>query len=241
VTRSEVLAEPGAEEVLSPEAPAQLEFSEEIALAFPEVTQEPEGKSEEELKREEESRIRSEQIQKFESSLAKEYTDTLTGYNAMAGTVGIFLIMLSVVLWMTIPAVRFLRADPAFTRYGVLIIGLAVLFGLAGVHFVLYWLAHRGSNLVKSRELDSIIEDRRVANPCMHLDCEEVQHGWYRKPEELKAGKSSVSSGSDLRWRCSLFDVDLEGLPLCAVCDRYEPRAGADQDFRDREAEEVII
>jgi hypothetical protein len=34
----------------------------------------------------------------------------------------------------------------------------------------------------------------------------------------------------ELIWRCSLFDVDVEGIPICAVCDRYEYRRDKSQD-----------
>jgi hypothetical protein len=156
------------------------------------------------------------EVKKLEAILSREFGDTLTSYNALMAPVGITLLAIGLLLWMAWPLVNFLGSGTPSVRNGLIILGSATFMSLAGLHMIFYWLAHRGSNAVKSKELDRIIDIRRVENPCIHLDCEEVAKRQIGKPG------SKGQSDSDLRWRCSFFDQELERTPLCAVCSHYE-------------------
>jgi hypothetical protein len=176
------------------------------------------------------------QICDLEALLAREFSDTLTGFNAVAGPLGISLLVLCLVGWLCLPLIQIARTGEAIRSDSIVLMGVSILLGLAGLHLVLYWSAHRGSNLVKTRELDRLLEARRVTSPCIHLDCEEapikarIETGGRKKTG--LGGRSSPAG--DLCWRCTSYGVGLEGLPLCAVCDRYEPGGARHDDGIER-------
>jgi hypothetical protein len=173
--------------------------------------------------------------------LSTEFGDTLTGANALALPIGVLFLILAVVGWFLDPLLSFLGAGPLVIRMQAVPLIAAAVLGLGGLHLVFYWAVHRVSNAVKSGEMDRLIELRRVKKPCTHLDCRERAGDEAPNPSEGVA-ETKTSQGDlplveenigldeadsperDFAWRCSLFEVDLEDLPLCAVCDRYEPR-----------------
>ena len=157
------------------------------------------------------------EIRRLETLLSKEFGDTLTGFNAMTAPIGATLIALALLMWLGWPVAQFLNHSNTGMGPGLVFLGVSAFLGLAGLHFILYWAVHKGSNTVKSKDLDRIIDLRRVDKPCAYLDCDEVQ----RQRKDF-SGKDH-QGGSDLRWRCSWFDTELERKPLCAVCNRYEP------------------
>lgn len=166
-------------------------------------------------------------IEKLEKFLIEEFSDTLTGTNALTLPVGISLIILSVLGWFLKPVTELLTTfEFSWEFYSILLLA-SVVMALGGIHLVFYWLIHRISNGVKSRELDRLIELRREKNTCRYLDCietggdaEEIVGTDTDAADEETEAETEAES---LAWECSLFHVDLEDLPICAVCDRYEP------------------
>jgi hypothetical protein len=166
------------------------------------------------------------EVRRLEKILFAEFSDTLTGFNSASAPIGLGLIIVSLAMWLLLPLARFLTPQAGLGGWAIWVLVAAVVLGLAGLHFLLYWGAHRGSNIAKTRELDRLIEDRRVTNPCANLDCVEGAKplGRYAAPISRPGSKLASAADPELRWRCELFDIDLEGMPVCAVCDRYQPR-----------------
>ena len=156
-----------------------------------------------------------EEVEFLKSVLLREFGDTLTGFNALTGPIGLALLVLGIAGWLTMPLLTFLGTINANIKVTLTLLGSSTVLCLMGLHFLIYWGFHRASNQVKSRELDHVIELRRIKAPCVNLDCREA------KEHEKKANSSPVDS--DLIWHCNFFNLDLEGLPLCAACERYEP------------------
>jgi len=182
------------------------------------------------------------EIARLGGVLSTEFGDTLTGVNALALVMGVLFLILAVVGWFLDPVLNFLGAGPLAVQTRAVPLITAAVLALAGLHLVFYWAVHRVSNLVKSREMDGLIELRRVKKPCAYLDCGERAKDETPNPgdegvaemktdsEDLPAGDADIGADDvdspehDFAWRCSLFELELEELPLCAVCDRYEPR-----------------
>jgi hypothetical protein len=160
-------------------------------------------------------------LKRLEVLMKKEFGDTLTGTNAFTMPLGVFLLVLSIIGWLLNPLLVFLNIGQLLGRNAWIIPGSAAILTLAGIHLVFYWSVHKTSNAVKSSELDKLIMLRRVMRPCSHLDCYEAED--IPSPEEILDGEDDESA-SDLKWRCTLFGVELEANPICAVCDRYEQR-----------------
>jgi hypothetical protein len=164
------------------------------------------------------------EIKRLEAMLAREFSDTLTGYNASSGTLGLTFLILSLLGWISLPLLRFLNTGAGFQSQGVWIIVGSTILALAGLHLALYWGAHKGSNIQKTKELDRILEERRSTHPCLNLDCVEPGTRTQDRSHTSRTGaaKNRQNTQAELRWRCSLFEIDLEGNPLCAVCDKYQ-------------------
>jgi len=171
----------------------------------------------------------------MENLLNREFGDTLTGTNAITLPLGLLLILLSIVAWFMDPILRALGLGKISPDQALIPLISSVLLALGGVHFVFYWIIHRISNAVKSRELDRLIEDRRIRRMCVHLDCTEavlVEDEFESGDEELNTAEDTGEPEEiiELIWRCRLFDIDVEEMPICAVCDRYEYRRDASRD-----------
>jgi hypothetical protein len=176
-------------------------------------------------------------VVEMENLLNREFGDTLAGANALTLPLGLLLILLAVLAWYMDPFLQALGLGQIPREQVLVPLISSVLLALGGVHLVFYWLIHRISNAVKSRELDRLIEDRRINRMCIHLDCTEGvlidnDDGVYESEgDEFESGMAGEREGRiELIWRCSLFDVDVEGIPICAVCDRYEYRRDKSQD-----------
>lgn len=158
----------------------------------------------------------------LENILWREFGDTLVGFNIIAAPLGVLLIVLAILGWITMPIIEYFEMGIGF---GTIVLAICAFLALAGLHLIFYWLVHKSSNFIKSRELDRLIEKKRVSNPCRYLDCTDSGDPYEIPgiPVEKVGAKPVYSPGSDIGWRCTLFQKDLEGLPVCAVCDRYEP------------------
>jgi len=173
-------------------------------------------------------------IEKLEGILVREFTDTLTGANAISLPLGFSFILISLIGWFLKPVTELLTTfEFSWKVYFIVLLASAVL-SLAGIHLLFYWFIHRISNSVKSRELDRLIELRREKHTCRFLDCIEIEPP---EVEDATIPSGDVVSGTDtplsdenLAWECSLFHVDLENLPICSVCDMYEPIPPPDLD-----------
>lgn len=171
----------------------------------------------------------------MENLLNREFGDTLTGTNAVTLPLGFLLILLSIVAWFMNPILQALGLGQISTDQALVPLISSVLLALGGMHLVFYWLIHRISNAVKSRELDRLIDSRRIHRMCIHLDCteavlvdDEYDSGDEESFEPEDAGKPEAAEQLiELIWRCRLFDIDVEEMPICAVCDRYEYRRDA--------------
>lgn len=167
-----------------------------------------------------------EELGRLRTLLAREFGDTLSGANALTAPVGILLLIFALLGWFSGPLLGFLEVRWLLENHGWTIYISAAVLTLAALHLLFYWAVHRVSNTVKTRELDRIILKRRVDTPCRHLDCLESEADATLTQGETGSENPSESE-TNLKWRCGLFDVDLEGFPLCAVCSRYEPREEA--------------
>lgn len=172
------------------------------------------------------------ELERMEALLAVEFRDTLTGPNALTLPIGLILIILALIGWFLRPLLSYMGMGTAGVEFGYVPVVIATVLALAGIHLIFYWLVHWVSNLVKSREMDSLIRRRRVERPCAHLDC-------YERPPDMDSAEVSESEDSvvdsdldadgiepedvELAWRCALYDVDLEEIPICVVCPNYEP------------------
>jgi hypothetical protein len=164
------------------------------------------------------------ELSRLEAILTKEFSDTLSGPNATVGPLGLIFIILGFLGWMSIPILKFFRIAESSQGLSIWIMIGSVIFVLAGIHLMLYWVAHKGSNAVKTKELDRLITERRVTHPCLCLDCVETALQARRLQGQVAGSdKSTLKSADDLRWRCSFYEIDLEGLPICVVCERYQP------------------
>ena len=157
-------------------------------------------------------------IRDLENILAREFSDTLTGFNAITAPLGAGLLILSIIGWSMLPVLRFFRSGDI--RIGAIAIMAALaVSGLAGIHFLLYWAAHRGSNLAKTKELDRLLETRRVIFPCEHIDCEEIPKAPGAKPEGKKSKKRigrGVAKRPPMALR-ALFGRSRGPTPLCGL------------------------
>ncbi len=177
------------------------------------------------IKREEAFAAAFKNLERLDSLLAREFGDTLSGLNAYTGPLGVLLLILALLGWLLGPMLEFLHMGNLIGDQFWTVPAVAAVLSLAGLHLLFYWTVHRISNSVKSRELDRLIESRRVRHPCSYLNCHEPADDDLPPPEEILDGSDELHDG-ELLWRCDLFDVELEGRPLCAVCDRYEPKKG---------------
>jgi hypothetical protein len=167
-----------------------------------------------------------EELVRLRRLLAQEFGDTLSGANALTAPVGILLLIFALLGWFSGPLLGFLEVRWLLENHGWTIYVSAAVLTLTALHLLFYWAVHRVSNAVKTRELDRIVLRRRVDTPCRHLDCLESEAGATLTQGET--GSENVGGlETNLKWRCGLFDVDLEGFPLCAVCSRYEAREEA--------------
>ncbi|MCX6646294.1 MAG: hypothetical protein NTY09_08055 [bacterium] len=163
------------------------------------------------------------EVDRLEKVLAREFGDTLTGGNAMTISVGLVFIVIAILLWFIDPIAGFLGISGVINiRAGISGI-VSVFLALAGIHLIFYWWVHWTSNVVKSRELDRLIESKRVHNPCMHLNC--------REPENIEISENgSAFTETEMIWQCELFGVDLPEVSLCVVCDKYHPSQEMDDE-----------
>jgi hypothetical protein len=168
----------------------------------------------------------SEDLSRLRTLLTQEFGDTLSGTNALTAPLGVAFLVLAMLGWFSRHILSFLGTEELLANHAWVAYVFAAVLTLAALHLLFYWTVHRVSNAVKTRELDRVILRRRVNEPCRHLDCIEPEVD-QDEPEENDAGKEESRLELALQWRCGLFDVRLEGFPLCAVCDRYEPREGA--------------
>ena len=185
------------------------------------VTEEPEIESGEDLNSE---------LERLEMLLRQEFVDTLSGVNFFTAPLGFFILVIAILAWLLNPLLEFLNMGGMLGDNARIVPIMAAILSLAGIHLLFYWSVHRISNLVKSRELDRLIVSRRVDRPCRFLDC-------YEAEEELLSVEDIINgldetTGDTLRWRCTLYDTELEVNPICAVCDRFEPREGGSQIIR---------
>lgn len=167
---------------------------------------------------------KEEDILHMENLLNREFGDTLAGANSITLPLGLLLLILAVIGWFLDPLMQALGLGEIPRDQGFIPLIAAVLTALGGIHLLFYWMVHRISNSIKSRELDRLIEERRINKRCVHLDCIEAV---VEPDPETDESDDTEETGEiiDLVWRCSLFEVDVEELPICAVCDRYESPA----------------
>lgn len=171
-----------------------------------------------------EEEVEVDEVERLGKMLAKEFGDTLTGGNAATLPIGLVLIALSFLVWFHEPVSAFFGV-PGLVDIKPVIIGIiSVALALAGIHLIFYYGVHRVSNIVKSKELDRLIEKRRVHNPCRHLNC--------REPEEMLLSEDgSVFEEVDMIWQCDWFGIDLPESSLCVICDLYDPIAYPESDL----------
>jgi hypothetical protein len=164
-----------------------------------------------------------EELLELNLNLSIEFGDTLTGINASTGVVGLILVTLGVLGWLFNPIVSFLSKSSPEENPLIILLAISTVFILTGIHFIYYWMIHRISNTVKAKELDRILLDRRITKPCLHLDAHLTGDTVGEEITENEFGIAVEDENRDeLLWKCAHYNVELEGMPICAVCEKYE-------------------
>jgi hypothetical protein len=164
---------------------------------------------------------RAEEIDALEDILKKEFSDTLSSVNAQTIVWGIIFLLVALAVWFIEPVMSIIGISGLNDRFLITSKIIGVILFLAGIHLTFYWSIHKISNTIKTRELDKILEARRVTSPCIYLDCKDSAELDFSR--EAQPNKISTSDSiEDLPWRCSLYEVDLDESPICAICEKYE-------------------
>ena len=204
----------------APEDPVELAlFPEEIEVEISEDQIEPQEIEIKEIQAEEEI----DDLRRLENIMAKEFGDTLTGANAVTFPLGILLIILSAIIWFIEPISGLFGLTGLVNLQPWISGTFSVILAIAGLHLIFYWLVHWISNSVKLKELDRLIENRRIHHPCRHLNCRDVDEN-----EVEEDGDEIVET--DMIWRCELYETDLSESTLCVICDNYSPEDPMDSD-----------